>query len=190
MTNIPNSYPPALATASVKHVRLEGGTVNLAGRDVHYNTAYHYPPASVHNHFPGAQYVNNGTNHGTMYFGSMISPQIPPAPPPSGTKQSPDYVRQLHDYSLAHLTTVADRTKQQPASSLVQNVRRDPLLKKRKTSSVSDWRRRKALRNAESLTESSRPLNVKRKRKAVKEEEEDELQASLASPAKRMRKLK
>lgn len=82
-------YPSVSAFSNVKHVRLEGATVNVAGRDINCShlffqcpshdspkyspdTTYHHHPGSVHNHFPGAQNVNNGTNYGTCLIATGI----------------------------------------------------------------------------------------------------------------------
>ncbi|KAH6915660.1 hypothetical protein BKA70DRAFT_1418592 [Coprinopsis sp. MPI-PUGE-AT-0042] len=70
-----NQNPNVSAFSDADCVRLAGGTLNAAGRDVNHTTTSHYP--GVHNYFPGAQNVNNAPNYGTIHFGPIISAQIP-----------------------------------------------------------------------------------------------------------------
>ncbi|KAH6915666.1 hypothetical protein BKA70DRAFT_1253416 [Coprinopsis sp. MPI-PUGE-AT-0042] len=106
--------PNVSAFSHVKHVGLNGGSVNAAGRDINHTTYHHYP-GSIYNDFSGAQHVNNGINYGNMHFGpTTITTQIP-APSSPSPKARRAHARQIP--SSKHFESHTKPGPQTPPSS-------------------------------------------------------------------------
>ncbi|KAH6915667.1 hypothetical protein BKA70DRAFT_1216018 [Coprinopsis sp. MPI-PUGE-AT-0042] len=130
-------YPGVTAFSNVKRMRLKGTNINVAGRDVNreLDTTHHHP-GNVHNNFPWAGFVSNGTNHadggwvGEVSIGPRSYTQVPTqSSPPLGAEKTPAPQASGNQHFKAHpmpIPQTAPVSVSSPLKTARQSARQEP----------------------------------------------------------------